>query len=61
MKTILFLLLVPFLTFAQVQLTPQNYTVISSGPSEGYDRPRVIVTANNNPFIIWSKLSSPNQ
>ena len=59
MKTILFLLLVPFLTFAQVQLTPQNYTVISSGPSEGYDRPRVIVTANNNPFIIWSKLSSP--
>ena len=59
MKNFLFLLYIPFFTFGQVQLTPQNYTVVSSGSSEGYDRPRVIVTANNNPFIIWSKLSSP--
>jgi len=59
MKTILFLLLVPFLTFGQVQLTPQNYTVVSSGPSEGYDRSRIVTTANSNPFVIWSKLSSP--
>ena len=59
MKNFLFLLYIPFFTFGQVQLTPQNYTVVSSGSSEGYDRPRVIVTANNYPFIIWSKLSSP--
>ena len=26
MKTLLFLLLVPFLAFGQVQLTPQNHT-----------------------------------
>ena len=61
MRKILFLLFFPILLTAQgVELNPTtNYTVISSGPSEGYDRPRVIVTANNNPFIIWSKLSSP--
>ena len=61
MRKILFLLFFPILLSAQgVELNPTtNYTVISSGPSEGYDRPRVIVTANNNPFIIWSKLSSP--
>ena len=61
MRKILFLLFFPILLTAQgVELNPTtNYTVISSGPSEGYNRPRVIVTANNNPFIIWSKLSSP--
>jgi len=59
MKSILFLILVPFLTFGQVQLAPQSYTVVSSGSSEGYDRSRIVTTANSNPFVLWSKLSSP--
>lgn len=61
MKKILILLFFPILLSAQgVELNPTtNYTVISSGPSEGYDRPRVVSTANYSPFVIWSKQSSP--
>jgi len=58
MKQIIFFLLIPFFSLAQ-QLVPDNYIVISDGPTEGYDRPRVVVTANSSPFVIWSKLSSP--
>jgi len=32
---------------------------ISSGSQSGYDRPRVVTTANNSPLIIWTKTSSP--
>lgn len=61
MRKILFLLFFPILLSAQgVELNPTtNYTVISSGPSEGYDRSRIVTTANSNLFVIWSKLSSP--
>ena len=61
MKKILFLLYFPIFLSAQlVELKPAtNYTVISSGSSEGYDRPRVVITGNYSPFVIWSKQSSP--
>jgi hypothetical protein len=58
MRLFIILLFFPFLSFSQ-QLVPSSYTVISSGPTEGYDRPRVVVTANSSPFVIWSKASSP--
>ncbi len=32
---------------------------ISSGSQSGYDRPRVVTTANNSPLVIWTKTSSP--
>jgi hypothetical protein len=54
MKSFIILLLLPVLSFSQ-QLLPSGYNVISSGNSEGYDRARVVVTANNSPFVIWSK------
>ena len=58
MRFFILLLCFPFLAVAQ-QLVPSNYIVLSSGSSEGYDRPRVAITANNSPFVIWSKISSP--
>ena len=58
MRLFIILLLLPFLSVSQ-QLLPSIYTVISSGTSEGYDRPRVVVTANSSPFVIWSKASNP--
>jgi len=32
---------------------------ISSGSQSGYDRPRVVTTANNFPLIMWTKTSTP--
>ena len=32
---------------------------ISSGSQSGYDRPRVVTTANNSPLIMWTKTSTP--
>ena len=32
---------------------------ISSGSQSGYDRPRVVITANNSPLIMWTKTSTP--
>ena len=58
MKYIFFFLLFPLFSFAQF-LNPSTPYILSSGPSEGYERPRVVVTANNSPFVIWSKASSP--
>ena len=58
MKFFITLLFLPFFSIAQ-QLVPSSYTIISSGSNEGYDRPRVVVTGNNSPFVIWSKASSP--
>jgi len=51
-------LLLPIFSYGQYlnQSTPY---ILSSGPSEGYERPRVVITANNSPFVIWSKLSTP--
>ena len=58
MKNLILLLFFPFLTFGQ-QLQLNNPIIISSGSAEGYDRPRVVITANNSPFIIWSKATNP--
>ena len=58
MKKILILLLFPLFSLSQA-LEPNNTYIISSGSNEGYDRPRVVITANNSPFIIWSKATNP--
>jgi hypothetical protein len=58
MKPFLFFLLLPFFSFSQC-LTPSSYYVLSSGNTEGYDRPRVVITTNNSPFVIWSKTTNP--
>jgi len=58
MKPFLFFLLLPFFSFSQY-LSPSTTYIISSGPSEGYERPRIVITANNSPFVIWSKPSTP--
>tara|TARA_B100000795_G_scaffold93246_1_gene68230 strand:- start:84 stop:1418 length:1335 start_codon:yes stop_codon:yes gene_type:complete len=58
MKPILFFLLLPVFCFGQY-LIPSTPYIISSGPSEGYERPRLVITANNSPFVIWSKPSTP--
>ena len=58
MKLFFFFLLLPFFSFSQC-LTPSSYYVLSSGNTEGYDRPRVVITANNSPFVIWSKTTNP--
>jgi len=57
MKPFLFFLLLPIFSFGQ--LSPSTPYILSSGPSEGYERPRVVITANNSPFVIWSKPSTP--
>ena len=58
MKPFLFFLLLPIFSFGQYFSSSATY-ILSSGPSEGYDRPRVVITANNSPFVIWSKPSTP--
>ena len=58
MKPLLLLLFLPLFSLSQA-LEPNDTYIISSGSSEGYDRPRVVITANNSPFIIWSKATSP--
>ena len=58
MKEILILLLFPLFANAQ-QLVLSDYKTISNGPTEGYERPRIVITANSNPFIIWKKASTP--
>ena len=58
MKKILIFLLFPLFMNAQ-QLVLSDYTIISSGPPEGYERPRIVMTANASPFIIWKKPSTP--
>ena len=57
-KKLLLLLLLPVFANAQ-QLVLSDYTIISSGPSEGYERPRIVMTDNASPFIIWKKASTP--
>lgn len=59
MKNLIILFLFfPFLTFGQ-QLQLNNPIIISSGSAEGYNRPRVVITANESPFVIWSKATTP--
>lgn len=58
MRKILFLFLFPLFMNGQ-QLVLSDYTTISSGSSEGYERPRIVMTANASPFLIWTKASSP--
>ena len=40
------------------QLSWSSFTNIS-GNSDGYGRPRIVLTSNNDPLIIWRKDSSP--
>ena len=40
------------------QLGWGSYTTISSS-ADGYGRPRIVLTANKYPLIIWIKDSSP--
>ena len=58
MKSILFFCLLPIFSYAQC-FSPSATYIISSGSDEGYERPRVVITANNSPFVIWSKPSTP--
>ena len=58
MKSILFFCLLPLFSFAQC-LSPSSTYILSSGSAEGYERPRVVITANNSPLVIWSKPSTP--
>ena len=58
MKSFLFFCLLPIFSFSQC-LSPSATYIISSGSDEGYERPRVVMTANNSPFVIWSKSSAP--
>jgi hypothetical protein len=58
MKPLLFFLLLPVFSFGQYLNLSTPY-ILSSGSSEGYERPRVVITANNSPFVIWSKPSTP--
>jgi len=58
MKLFLLFFLVPLFSFGQY-INPSITYVLSSGLSEGYERPRVVITGNNSPFVIWSKLSTP--
>ena len=58
MKSILFFCLLPIFSFAQC-LSPSTTYILSSGSDEGYERPRVVITSNNSPFVIWSKSSAP--
>ena len=58
MRNFILFLFLPFLSFGQ-QLQLNSPIIISSGSTEGYDRPRVVITANESPFVIWSKLSTP--
>ncbi|MDC3305529.1 glycoside hydrolase [Flavobacteriales bacterium] len=60
MKSFLFFFLLPFFTLAQY-LGPSTTHVLSNGNSEGYHRPRVVMTASNSPFVIWSKTASPKE
>ncbi|SVC86964.1 uncharacterized protein METZ01_LOCUS339818, partial [marine metagenome] len=57
MKKTLYFLFLPIFCFSQ-NLTWTNYETISSG-TDGFGRPRICLTDNNNPFIIWTKDSSP--
>lgn len=56
-KLLIILFLIPFLSISQ-DLEWSDYQSISSG-SDGYGRPRICLTHNNNPFIIWTKDNSP--
>ena len=51
------LFLLVLITYSQ-DLNWSPYTTISSS-SDGYGRPRVVLTSNNNPLIIWRKDSAP--
>ena len=56
-KLLLILLFFPMIGFGQ-QLLWDAYTTISS-TSDGYGRPRIVLTENASPLIIWRKDSSP--
>jgi len=60
-KTILFFAII-LLTynFSGAQILNWSTTQsISSGSQDGYDRPRIVLTQNNTPLIMWTKTSSP--
>jgi hypothetical protein len=56
-KLLLILFFLPMIGFGQ-NLMWSNHETISSS-IDGYGRPRICLTENNNPLIIWTKDSSP--
>ena len=56
-KLLLILLCLPMIGLGQ-QLIWDSYITISSN-SDGYGRPRIVLTGDNYPLIIWRKDSSP--
>jgi len=56
-KLLLILLCLPMIGFGQ-QLIWDSYTTISN-ISDGYGRPRIVLTEDKSPLIIWRKDSSP--
>ena len=54
---VLTLLCLPLFGLGQ-QFIFEPYTTVSS-MGDGYGRPRIVLTANNSPLIIWRKNSSP--
>ena len=56
-KVILIVLFFPIIGFTQ-ELVWSPYTTISSN-TDGYGRPRIVLTADNHPLIIFRKDSSP--
>ena len=58
-KLLLILLCLPLIGFGQLpQLSWGSFTTISSN-ADGYGRPRIVLTSDNTPLIIWRKDSSP--
>tara|TARA_B100001540_G_scaffold128097_1_gene114223 strand:+ start:2172 stop:3506 length:1335 start_codon:yes stop_codon:yes gene_type:complete len=58
-RLLIILFFYPFVIFGQIeQLNWGSYTTISSN-IEGYGRPRIVLTANDDPLIIWRKDASP--
>ena len=58
-KLLLILLCLPMIGFGQSQeLFWDSFIPISSGV-DGYGRPRIVLTSDNKPLIIWRKDSSP--
>tara|TARA_B100000767_G_scaffold164124_1_gene153871 strand:+ start:2343 stop:3674 length:1332 start_codon:yes stop_codon:yes gene_type:complete len=60
MKKLLFiLLLVPIMLIGQPQQIFFSPFIDISSNSDGYGRPRIVLTSDNSPLIIWRKDSSP--
>lgn len=58
MKRLLLLIMItPFFVQAQI-LNWGTHTTVNTA-ADGYGRPRIVLTVNDSPFIIWTKESTP--